>query len=839
MTKPPSSTTRSTTTPPPPARGSTSTGPPPPPSAATTSTANITGIYADGYQVAEPILVTGNTVYDNSGTGIDARYNVHVVGNTVYGHDAANAIGIYGHAHAVVRQNVVYANDYGIYAYYGQPTENRVYDNQIGIWLQYDSDARGNQVYANSVGINAASGSGQIENNLVYANTNYGIVLHGAGTAVTNNTVYQQVGDAVRVESSSVDVRLRNNILWVESGYAIAVSEDSLQGFDSDYNLVHQGADPNAHYGLVGDTTHDSLLEWQAATGGGAYSLEGMPRFVDPNGADNVFGFDASGEGLDGGSDDNFQLAAGSPAIDRADSWAAAVIDLSGMIRVDDPGTPNQGSDDYFEDDLTVSSFGATGTARNFHTENSYFWLDFATLRDPAFSFNFYGQDYTSVYVSVNGFLQFGGTAEIYDPSNSVEKLTHVARIAPLWDDLSTWAAKDVYVDDSLAGQLTIRWDATNQADGSDVNAAVTLLESGRIEFHYGSGNTNLSPTIGISRGDGQHYVLASTSGSSTLTDAASIAFVLQPGLADLGAYEFAGSSLDTTPPTILGTHPAEIDGGQFLPSWPGSLTISFNEAINVIDAVASSNYELRWAGSDERLGTGDDALIDLLPSYVAGTTTVAIDVVGPLPAGIFQLTVKSNVGTNSGVHDLAGLLLDGDGDSVEGGDYVRTFAARLTPASFDGDGDVDGQDFLIWQLNFGTMSGATFSQGDADLDGDVDGQDFLIWQLNFGSGSAGQAATAAWQLGGHDAHDRAVDAVLSQFSARSPQFGLREGRAHAFRGAIAMVDPVVDGVARRLIRGTTALDPHPLHSPLERVIQTELDLALESLFPKDLDRTS
>ncbi len=56
-----------------------------------------------------------------------------------------------------------------------------------------------------------------------------------------------------------------------------------------------------------------------------------------------------------------------------------------------------------------------------------------------------------------------------------------------------------------------------------------------------------------------------------------------------------------------------------------------------------------------------------------------------------------------------------------------------LFKADFDGDGDVDGQDFLIWQQNFGTMTGASRGDGDADGDGDVDGNDFLVWQTQMG----------------------------------------------------------------------------------------------------------
>ncbi len=61
--------------------------------------------------------------------------------------------------------------------------------------------------------------------------------------------------------------------------------------------------------------------------------------------------------------------------------------------------------------------------------------------------------------------------------------------------------------------------------------------------------------------------------------------------------------------------------------------------------------------------------------------------------------------------------------------------------ADFDKDGDVDGADFLVWQTNFFTPTGATPNDGDADQDGDVDGEDFLIWQLEFAGESPGAGA--------------------------------------------------------------------------------------------------
>ncbi|MCA9230449.1 MAG: PEP-CTERM sorting domain-containing protein [Planctomycetales bacterium] len=63
----------------------------------------------------------------------------------------------------------------------------------------------------------------------------------------------------------------------------------------------------------------------------------------------------------------------------------------------------------------------------------------------------------------------------------------------------------------------------------------------------------------------------------------------------------------------------------------------------------------------------------------------------------------------------------------------------RGTTADFDTDGDVDGGEFLTWQRNFGTTSGANRSDGNADggddngTPRDVDGDDFNIWASTFG----------------------------------------------------------------------------------------------------------
>jgi hypothetical protein len=96
-----------------------------------------------------------------------------------------------------------------------------------------------------------------------------------------------------------------------------------------------------------------------------------------------------------------------------------------------------------------------------------------------------------------------------------------------------------------------------------------------------------------------------------------------------------------------------------------------------------------------------------------------------------------------------AGVAYDDDAEDTTG--VYRFVAAQDTPfvdidpsnGDFDGDNDVDGEDFLIWQRGVGLTGQPNASTGDADGDGDVDDADLGLWQANFG-GPPMAAAIAA-----------------------------------------------------------------------------------------------
>jgi hypothetical protein len=53
--------------------------------------------------------------------------------------------------------------------------------------------------------------------------------------------------------------------------------------------------------------------------------------------------------------------------------------------------------------------------------------------------------------------------------------------------------------------------------------------------------------------------------------------------------------------------------------------------------------------------------------------------------------------------------------------------------ADFDGDSDVDGHDFLIWQRGLGLTGQTNNDNGDANSSGVVDGADLTVWKAAFG----------------------------------------------------------------------------------------------------------
>jgi hypothetical protein len=78
----------------------------------------------------------------------------------------------------------------------------------------------------------------------------------------------------------------------------------------------------------------------------------------------------------------------------------------------------------------------------------------------------------------------------------------------------------------------------------------------------------------------------------------------------------------------------------------------------------------------------------------------------------------------------------------IDAGAFESDLAPAL-PADFNGNGMVDGSDFLAWQRNFG-KTGAIKADGDANGDGNVNGTDLTAWKAGYGSVAASAAASSS-----------------------------------------------------------------------------------------------
>jgi len=330
---------------------------------------SLTGIDASGNDT----VVRDSLVYENGRTGISGSSGVLITGNVVHGHEGSNGVGI-SSSGAEVQENEVFANTMGISGN-GVFTGNRVYGNlETGIRSTGSTEILGNIVYSNKVGILTeywARGN-TIVNNLVYENADQGVWIgYGESHRVINNTIYQSVGDAVLLSGNSIsNTALYNNILWVDTGHAINVASGSEDGFVSDYNLFYLGSvdDANDHVGRWLGVSMPGMSDWRTASSRDANSIFGAPMFMDISGADNVLGGLPIAEGS--GRDDNFNLKAGSPAIDAANAYAAPLLDILGRPRKDDPSIDNTGIgwDLFVETETGDNLFDEVGEAKGWRS---------------------------------------------------------------------------------------------------------------------------------------------------------------------------------------------------------------------------------------------------------------------------------------------------------------------------------------------------------------------------------------------------------------------------------------------------------------------------------------
>lgn len=162
-----------------------------------------------------------------------------------------------------------------------------------------------------------------------------------------------------------------------------------------------------------------------------------------------------------------------------------------------------------------------------------------------------------------------------------------------------------------------------------------------------------------------------------------------------------------------------------------GSLAFTPSSAVSLAVGAAPGTLDI--------LGTADLGSSLLFLNYSGGVHAQEGDSYNVLSAsggvtGMFANTIV----------EAGGLLWD----IIYGTDTVSVTATGFTAvpmgADFNGDGVVDSVDLAIWKNFYPIGSGAAQTMGDADGDGDVDGADFLKIQRDLGGPPSLLAAVAA-----------------------------------------------------------------------------------------------
>ena len=397
------------------------------------------------------------------------------------------------------------------------------------------------------------TGSRWLESNVVYANTNTGIRIewtHTAGADRTlDNTVYQVTGDAIRVQGSATNVFLQNNILFVGAGNGIFVINNSQTGFQSDWNLFDLGA--GANVGNWNGAALATIAAWRTAVPGrDQNSLTGQALFLDINGADNVFG--EQGVATGNGDDDNFGLKKGSAAIDRANAYVASLTDIE---RPRAQGRPRYGQRGQRLGSLRAVGHRLERVRRRRYGDSAA--VDQLGLdRHAAVRVQLLRHD---VHLDAGVDQRLPALRRSGHPDQHERQLAgrfqRNVRIAPLWDNLDhgrSQPARNIFVTSS-ATEMTVRWAARSEAarPPEQVNFSVTLFATATSSFNYGAGNQSLTPTVGLSAGNGFTFVLApGYDGQADLNAKNGMLWTPTPGLVyyDIGAYEFQGDSGDNAP---------------------------------------------------------------------------------------------------------------------------------------------------------------------------------------------------------------------------------------------------------------------------------------------------
>lgn len=378
-----------------------------------------------------------------------------------------------------------------------------------------------------------------------------------------------------------------------------------------------------------------------------------------------------------------------------------------------------------FTDAVTYGTVLGTSSAGASGGDDAY------TTQALPFTFPFYGQNYTSMNVVSNGFINFSSTSTALTNYALSSSSASYYMIAPFWDDLDSNAtASNVYYYATGTAPdrvVTVVWYRTTHYNDTaaygEITFGVQLYENGNIRMMWddvtfegtgGASYTNgLSATVGIDGGTVTgYYTQLSYNATTYLTDDLAVEFIHPNNL------PLADAGSATSGDEVSG---AVIDASASF----GSTALTY-----AYDCDSDGSYEVTGSSSSSTTCTYDDDgtyTATVLVTDTLGDTdtdTVSVDIENSAPVGIgFSGSATGTIATTFNGVGYDFTITDHDEGSAELDLYCvfEDVAGDTVTVTMDwGDGDTTTTSSYTTESHTYLDDGSfTFDCSGADEDGD------------------------------------------------------------------------------------------------------------------------
>ncbi|MDC0459471.1 GEVED domain-containing protein [Crocinitomicaceae bacterium] len=362
-----------------------------------------------------------------------------------------------------------------------------------------------------------------------------------------------------------------------------------------------------------------------------------------------------------------------------------------------------------------TQSYTATSTSTNYLSAS---WVILSNAGDDdevgsipiGFDIPFFGTNYSTAYVSTNGWFSFIPPAGSWPTNSAIGSGTGPdGVIAPYWDDLRDNGGND-QLRYSIGGTAPNRyfaidyWSFSWYCGGGYAYVQAVIYESGIIDFNYGAagGTTWSDPacagaSIGIAQPGGGEFYCGANCGSTYNSGSAPqhYRFTPRPMISSLSASSICEGNTLTITGTSLSNATAVTIGGT-------SATITSNSATSIDVTVGSGTTGTVSVTTSIGTGTSSSSVTvnaNPTPSASASVAGVcsggSVDLTGTSGSSAVGSTAMNNshcspVANTSYAHGITNFSFNGDGDdinnttsSMEGGqDYSSSIIATATPGS-------------------------------------------------------------------------------------------------------------------------------------------------------------